>query len=716
MNSKSMIRTLTFAGVAVVSTLLAIAANHFSKPSRTDGDGEYGREFNADFTDAGKATSMRVVAWDEATATAKKFAVEYKNGWKIPTYHDYPADGKDQLAKAAASVIGLKRGSLATRYKTDHERMGVIDPLDEENTSTKGRGTRITLMENDVTLADFVIGKKVEGSEDRVYLRKFGEDKVYKVAARFEVSTKFADWAETDLLKTSGWDITQLRGSRPIIEERRRVGDEVVELTREKSGDPWKLVGIDDASEELKSDDVNTMVTTLDDLRLVGVRPRPSNNGKPVLDSDLRVSRDLVKSLAKELAAANQIPFSRAIEERVEAELEAGLMRDLGEKGFFVLRDKEDEEQRRVISREGELAVGTKDGVLYRLSFGSVFSGTEEEIEIGAKEEAAADGKDAKKPAAKEDKPEDQKKSRYLIVRVEFDEKLLGAPPVEPTKPMPPPGVEPLADPKGDDKKEPATKDSDKDSDKKEENKPGDSKPEPKSDEPKDAKKPDDAKKDSDKADGANGDDSVAANQEEKKAAAKSDKDEPKQPAEDKPDDQKPEVKKAEAKKDADAADKPKSNADDSKKDEAKPAEAKPDEPKKDLKAEYFEAVKRFDAEKGRFVAETKAFEAKVEAGKQKVKELNDRFGDWYYVISNDSFDKLRLNRGDLVKAKEKPAEKTEGDDAAKPSTKDEKPAAEKAADKSADDKKEDEAPAKPEKPAEKEASDKKESEKSDDK
>ena len=41
MNTKSMIRTFAFAGVAVLSTLLAIAANHFSKPTRTDGDGDY---------------------------------------------------------------------------------------------------------------------------------------------------------------------------------------------------------------------------------------------------------------------------------------------------------------------------------------------------------------------------------------------------------------------------------------------------------------------------------------------------------------------------------------------------------------------------------------------------------------------------------------------------------------------------------------------------
>ena len=381
MHTKSMIRTFAFAGVAILSTLLAIAANQFTKPARTDGEGDYGRDFNPDFTDAGKATSMRVVAWDEATASPKRFAVEYKDGWKIPTFHDYPADGKDQLAKAAAAVIGLKRGSLASRYKTDHERLGVIDPLDEENPATKGRGTRITLSERDLPLADFIVNK-VEGSDDKRYLRKFGEDKVYKVAARFDVSTKFADWAETDLLKASGSDITRLRAVRPIINaDKEHEGDEAVELTRDKFGDPWKLATLDEATEELRSTDIDAMATTLDDLRLVGVRPRPAFQGKPILNSDLKVN------LPKELRSNPQ----------VVADVKRVLLRDLGEKGFEIGQDEEGQTQ--IVSKEGDLSAGTKDGVLYRLTFGGVFSGTEEEIEIGSSADESSDDKGKKKSA-----------------------------------------------------------------------------------------------------------------------------------------------------------------------------------------------------------------------------------------------------------------------------------------------------------------------------
>jgi len=48
----------------------------------------------------------------------------------------------------------------------------------------------------------------------------------------------------------------------------------------------------------------------------------------------------------------------------------------------------------------------------------------------------------------------------------------------------------------------------------------------------------------------------------------------------------------------------------------------------------------------------------KIEAGRKRVAELNQRFGDWYYVISNDVYKKIHLGRDDLIQKKgdEKPA------------------------------------------------------------
>ncbi|MEX2561116.1 MAG: DUF4340 domain-containing protein, partial [Pirellulales bacterium] len=43
-----------------------------------------------------------------------------------------------------------------------------------------------------------------------------------------------------------------------------------------------------------------------------------------------------------------------------------------------------------------------------------------------------------------------------------------------------------------------------------------------------------------------------------------------------------------------------------------------------------------------------------VKKGQERVKELNDRFADWYYIISNDTYVKIHLSREDIVRKKPK--------------------------------------------------------------
>lgn len=49
-------------------------------------------------------------------------------------------------------------------------------------------------------------------------------------------------------------------------------------------------------------------------------------------------------------------------------------------------------------------------------------------------------------------------------------------------------------------------------------------------------------------------------------------------------------------------------------------------------------------------------YDKKVKEGQKKVDDLNARFADWFYVISDSVYKKIKVNRADLVKAKEKPA------------------------------------------------------------
>ncbi len=95
---------------------------------------------------------------------------------------------------------------------------------------------------------------------------------------------------------------------------------------------------------------------------------------------------------------------------------------------------------------------------------------------------------------------------------------------------------------------------------------------------------------------------------------------------------------------------------------EAEPAEdAKPpaavDEAKQKERDDILAARKEIEQENQR---RTDEYQAKIKEGQEKVAELNERFGDWYYVISNDVYQQVHLGLDKVVKKKA-----AEGDKAA---------------------------------------------------
>lgn len=94
---------------------------------------------------------------------------------------------------------------------------------------------------------------------------------------------------------------------------------------------------------------------------------------------------------------------------------------------------------------------------------------------------------------------------------------------------------------------------------------------------------------------------------------------------------------------------------------EAAENEAPADEEKDDMDTVIAER-KRIEAENQRSLED---YQKQVEAAEERVKELNERFGDWYYVIDNKVYNKIHLGRDDVIKAKEKAEEQSDGQDAA---------------------------------------------------
>lgn len=583
MNTNS--QTLKFVIAAAVMGGLAGLTSVLSRPTPIDDFANVGKSFFADFKDPNLATAVRVVAYNEDTASSRVFTVQKKDGtWRIPSHHNYPADGEDRLAKTARTLIGVKRGAVASRVAADHERFGVVDPLGEASETLKGRGQRLTLMkESDIAVADLIIGKKLPEGENRYYVRHPEEKETYITELEVDISTKFGDWVEADLLKLDRDDLTKLEAKSTKVDG--RSFSEVVDatLSRASSTDDWALDGLNEETEEVNKEDVTAMVNVLDNLKLSGVRRKPELAGKPILQGDL--------SIAVPPSAANNRQVVNQIIDMVQSSLNS--------KGFLVYQNHEDNDFR-LYAKAGELVASLKDGVRFHMSFGNEFEGSDDEIEIGGTTaEAEAEGEDsegeqkpADPPASEEadDEKEDDNdgenktKSRYLIVRASFSEDLLGPAPIAPVKPEVPEGVE--VDAEGNVVKpaeEPAEKTEAAAAD--------------------DAEKPDDATDDA-KADDA--------------------------------------------------------NAEAEKSDEAAADEKKEEEP--NLGDIYQRAIEKYRADKTKYESDVKDREKKAEEGKKKVDELNDRFADWYYVITEEDFGKLRLSRNQLVKAKEK-EEGEDGDD-----------------------------------------------------
>jgi hypothetical protein len=86
---------------------------------------------------------------------------------------------------------------------------------------------------------------------------------------------------------------------------------------------------------------------------------------------------------------------------------------------------------------------------------------------------------------------------------------------------------------------------------------------------------------------------------------------------------------------------------------EAKPEDAEEKAKQKELD-DIIAARKEIEQENQRRMDE---YNAKIKAGQEKVAELNERFGDWYYVISNDVYQQVHLGLEKILHKKgEKPA------------------------------------------------------------
>ena len=112
--------------------------------------------------------------------------------------------------------MDLKIIGVATESKSEHKVLGVVEPdIDNLSVGETGVGTLVTIQDDagDV-LASMIIGKKIEGDdtdENLRYIRRQGQDIVFTVKVdTSELSSKFEDWIEKDLLGLNSSDVSQV--------------------------------------------------------------------------------------------------------------------------------------------------------------------------------------------------------------------------------------------------------------------------------------------------------------------------------------------------------------------------------------------------------------------------------------------------------------------------------------------------------------------------
>ncbi|HWR83268.1 MAG TPA: DUF4340 domain-containing protein [Candidatus Deferrimicrobium sp.] len=362
-------KTLTLIGAAVVLAGLALLL----APKRITPEAflDQGAPFFPEFTDPNEATSLEVIDFDSVSGTARPFKVEFADGrWSIPSHHNYPADGKDRLAKTAAGVIGIKKDDFRSDNVADHEACGVIDPLDAA-AGLNGRGQRVTIRGGSgQVLSDVIFGKAVEGREGFRFARVPDQKRVYAVRANVDISTEFKDWIESDLLQVDKVKIDRIQLRDYSINERTLSIDQRENFVLEQKEGVWKANNLK-SDQQVDSAKMQSLLTTLDDLTIVGVRPKPPG-----------ISASLRKAEGGQLSQADLLSLQSA--------------------GFYLTRDGQ------LMSNEGELQVHTKDGVNYTLRFGEVVYGSGLAVTAGTGERPGEGSSGASQ-------------NRYLFLTAEFD-------------------------------------------------------------------------------------------------------------------------------------------------------------------------------------------------------------------------------------------------------------------------------------------------------
>jgi hypothetical protein len=247
----------------------------------------------------------------------------------IASNNDYPIDVGDRMVKTAAALIDLHKDQVRSDVAQDHAKYGVIDPLDLKVSSLQGRGKRVTLRDAQKgVLADYILGKPMEGKSGWRYVRVPGAKRTYAVKTEADPSARFADWVNAGLLRVPAASIRKVTINNYAVDPAQGTINQGEAITLAQEAGKWS------------SSAGGGVAATLDGLKIVDARPKPAE-----MAQDLR---------------AGQVQISMAT---------ALALRRFG----FLLT-----QTGRVLATDGEMTVEMANGVAYQMRFGDVATNTAE--------------------------------------------------------------------------------------------------------------------------------------------------------------------------------------------------------------------------------------------------------------------------------------------------------------------------------------------------
>ncbi|HEX2473265.1 MAG TPA: DUF4340 domain-containing protein [Lacipirellulaceae bacterium] len=640
-------KTITFVVIGMLAIVIGLVTQ--PKSAELDDNQLLGQNLTDEFESPDEAKRLRIVRFDEATADLSNFEVAEKDGlWSIPSKNDYPADAARQMAEAATSLMDRKILGVATKSAGDHEEYGVVDPSSPKlEQGQKGVGTRVTMSDvNNKPMADLIIGKAVKDAEGQRYVREADRDIVYIIEIDpSKLTTNFEDWIEKDLLKLNSWDLQQVAikdysaelvqgitpdGQLAIAIDRDRRAEmtlayndtdakwNAVSLKQfdEKAGGDGQYVDFKLAEdEELNAEKLNGLKTALDDLQIVDVVRKPAG-----LSQDLKAGTDFLNNRETRL--------------------------DLMMKGFTAAPG-EDPAAGEIISSDGEVIATMKNGTEYVLRFGDLTS-------------AGSDGQQQSDAAAKtegDQKPADGAGvNRYLFVMARFNESAVKQPELEQLPELPTAATQSTETKPSDATSgeaasgEAASAAGESTESTEQDGQEPASPPSPFVDPAQDESNPADENSNESAAGDAPAQSGEAS---ENESATASENQSEAQPATEPAATQATQTPAS-----GDSAGATPAAGSEAGQDTKPDAAAAGDEKAKELERIIADR-KRIEQENQRKLDE---YQESLKKGRENVKDLNLRFGDWYFVVSDDVFKKIRIGRNDVVK-------KTEKKEEAKPAT-----------------------------------------------